>query len=112
MERGHGIPKEREEDKRREVCEWEGCVCVHEAIGASSMLRLVRRAGWPWRGCCHLRFELGVKQSTEQRGRTFQLTLNVKSSKKNWLEAPIAPSVFLSVSLSLCQLCICLSPSL
>jgi hypothetical protein len=26
MERGKGIPKAREEDKRREVCEWEGCV--------------------------------------------------------------------------------------
>ena len=25
MERGKGIPKEREVNKRREVCEWEGC---------------------------------------------------------------------------------------
>ena len=37
MERGKGIPKE------REVCEWEGRVCACDAIGASSMLRLIRR---------------------------------------------------------------------
>ncbi len=28
MERGKGIPKETEVDRRREVCEWEGCDCV------------------------------------------------------------------------------------
>jgi hypothetical protein len=31
-------------DTRRQVCECEGCVCVCEAIGAPSMLRLIRRA--------------------------------------------------------------------
>ena len=43
MERENGIPKEREVDKRREVCEWEGCVCVCETVGASSMLRIIRK---------------------------------------------------------------------
>jgi hypothetical protein len=28
VERGNGMPKERQVDKRREVCEWEGRVCV------------------------------------------------------------------------------------
>ena len=42
MEWGIGIPKEREVDKWRDVCEWdsEGCVC--ESIGTPSMLRLIR----------------------------------------------------------------------
>ena len=40
----HGIPKQREVDKRLELCEWEGSVCVREAIGATSMLRLICRA--------------------------------------------------------------------
>ena len=31
-------------DMSREGCEWEGCVCVSESIGASSMLRLIRKA--------------------------------------------------------------------
>jgi hypothetical protein len=66
VERGHGIPKEREEDKRREVCEWEGCVCVHEAIGASSMLRLIRRAGGLGMDDVDLRFELGVESSVAE----------------------------------------------
>ena len=37
------MPKEREVNSRREVCEWEGRVCAREA-GAPSMLRLIRRA--------------------------------------------------------------------
>ena len=40
-----GIPKKREVNRRREVCELEGCVCVYtETIGASSMLRLIHRS--------------------------------------------------------------------
>ena len=41
MERGKGIPKEREVKRRREGCDWEGSVCAREGIGASSMLRLI-----------------------------------------------------------------------
>ena len=44
MERGKGVPKEMEGNRRREFCELEACVCVTEAIGAPSMLRLIRRA--------------------------------------------------------------------
>jgi hypothetical protein len=29
VDRGNGIPKESEVDKRRDVCECEGCVCVN-----------------------------------------------------------------------------------
>ena len=58
MERGHGIPKESEEDKRREVCELEGRVCVYEAIGASSMLRLICRADGLVMDVVNLRFDL------------------------------------------------------
>ena len=29
---GKGIPKEREVNRRREACEWEGSVCAREAI--------------------------------------------------------------------------------
>jgi hypothetical protein len=58
VERGKGIPKEREVDKRREVCEWEGCVCVCEAIGAPS--RLIRKAVWPLRD---VKTELFVEMS-------------------------------------------------
>ena len=43
MEWGKGTPKEREVNRRREVCEWEGRVCAREA-GAPSMLRLIRKA--------------------------------------------------------------------
>ena len=41
MEWGKGRPKER----RRKVCEWEGSVCVREAIGASSWFMLPRVNG-------------------------------------------------------------------
>ena len=34
-ERGKGRPKESQVNRRREVCEWEGCVCVRKAIGGS-----------------------------------------------------------------------------
>ena len=44
MEWGKGTPKEREVDRRREVWEFEGWVCEREAIGAPSMLRLIRNA--------------------------------------------------------------------
>jgi hypothetical protein len=27
MKRGKGVPKEREVNWRREVCDWDGCVC-------------------------------------------------------------------------------------
>jgi hypothetical protein len=40
---GKVVPKEREVERWRGVCEWEGFVCAREAIGASSMLRLIRR---------------------------------------------------------------------
>ncbi len=43
-ERVKGIPKEREVNRSREVCEWEGWVWVSEAVGAPSMLRLIRRS--------------------------------------------------------------------
>ena len=42
MEWGKGIRKEREVDRRRQVCEWEG-ECVREGFGAPSMLRLIRK---------------------------------------------------------------------
>ena len=35
MERGNEIPKEREVDRRREVCEWEGSVCARGEWHAS-----------------------------------------------------------------------------
>jgi hypothetical protein len=43
VERRKGVPKERKVDRRREICEWHGCVCVCEAIRVSSMFRLIHR---------------------------------------------------------------------
>jgi hypothetical protein len=39
VDRETGVPKEREVDRRRKVCEWEGWVsqCVSKDIGSSSM---------------------------------------------------------------------------
>ena len=36
--------REREVERRRDVWEWEGCVCAREEIGQPSTLRLTRRA--------------------------------------------------------------------
>ncbi len=47
MEWGKGVPKEREVERRREVCEWSSGgmgECARESIGAPSMLRLMHRA--------------------------------------------------------------------
>ena len=30
MERGKGVPKEGEVNRRREVCKWDECVCVRK----------------------------------------------------------------------------------
>jgi hypothetical protein len=43
--RTKGIPKEREVDSRREVCEWEGWVYDREGMGTSSMWTLTD--SWP-----------------------------------------------------------------
>ena len=40
--RGTGTPKDRDEN-RRDVCEWDGWVCVLDVIGAPSILRLTRK---------------------------------------------------------------------
>jgi hypothetical protein len=40
---GKGIPKEREVDRSREVCERERYECTRESIGATSMFRLIHR---------------------------------------------------------------------
>ena len=42
--RGTGTPKDRDEVNRRDVCEWDGWVCVLDVIGVPSMLRLTRKA--------------------------------------------------------------------
>ena len=42
--RGTGAPKDRDEVNRRDVCEWDGWVCVLDVIGSSSILRLTRKA--------------------------------------------------------------------
>ena len=42
LERGNGIPKKREVDKRREVWEWERRESVCEDISAPSVLTLIR----------------------------------------------------------------------
>ena len=61
MERGKGVPKEREVEIRREICEWEGFVCAGEVIGTPSMFE-----GY---GCvlvedvADFKFELEVKSS-------------------------------------------------
>ena len=43
MEGVKGIPKEREVDRSREVCEREGYEYTRESIGATSMFRLIHR---------------------------------------------------------------------
>ncbi len=48
---GAGIPKEMEVNRRRVVCEWERLVCGREAIGESSMLRLIHRTAVLTRKC-------------------------------------------------------------
>jgi hypothetical protein len=42
--RGTGTPKDRDEVKRRDVCECDGRVCVLEVIGAPSIFKLIRKA--------------------------------------------------------------------
>ncbi len=39
-----GIPKDRDEVNKREVCESDGCVCDLEAIGAPSIFNVIRSA--------------------------------------------------------------------
>jgi hypothetical protein len=58
VQRGKGITKEREVNRRRSVCEWEGCVPAREAIGAPSMLRLTRTGCGLDEDVANLRFEL------------------------------------------------------
>ena len=41
---GTGTPKDRDEVNRRDVCEWDGLVCVLDVIGVPSILRLTRKA--------------------------------------------------------------------
>ena len=41
--RGTGTPKDRDEVNRRDVCEWDGWVCVLDVIGTPSILRLTRK---------------------------------------------------------------------
>jgi hypothetical protein len=43
MERGKGVPKEREVNRRREVCEFGGVSVCTEDMRVSSMLRLICR---------------------------------------------------------------------
>ncbi len=47
-------------NRRREVCEWEGGVCVREAIGAPSMVSIRRSVALA--RMFNLRFELGVEK--------------------------------------------------
>ncbi len=54
-------------NRRREVCEWEGGVCVREGIGAPSMVMLIRRSVSLAR-MCNLRFELGVEKPRGANG--------------------------------------------
>jgi len=41
--RGTGTPKDKDVVNRQEVCEWEGWVWDLDAVGAPSMLRLIRK---------------------------------------------------------------------
>ena len=43
MERGKGITEARELNRRREGCEWEGCVCSREATSAPSDVNTQRK---------------------------------------------------------------------
>jgi hypothetical protein len=54
-------------NRRREVCEWEGEVCVREGIGAPSMVLLIRRSVALAR-MCNLRFDLGVEKPRGANG--------------------------------------------
>jgi hypothetical protein len=80
--RGKGIPKEREVNRRRENCEWEGWGCAREAIGAPSMLRLIHRAVVREVGedVANLRFELGVESSSAET----ELVLVVLRMLNSW----------------------------
>ena len=54
-------------------------MCAREAIGASSMLRLIRRAGSLGENVADLRFELGVKSSAAQ-AELVQVVLHMLNS--------------------------------
>ncbi len=41
---GTGTPKDRDEVNRKDLCEWDGWVCVLDVIGAPSILRLTRKS--------------------------------------------------------------------
>ncbi len=59
MERGKGIPKEWESNRRREVCEWEGCRRVIDVKVHTYGCGLVEDV-------LDLRFELGVESSAAE----------------------------------------------
>ena len=42
--RGTGTPNDKDEVNKREVCECDGCVCDLEAIGAPSIINVIRSA--------------------------------------------------------------------
>ena len=67
MERGNGLPKEREVDMSREVCEWEGCGLGEDVAD--------------------LRFELGVESSaavTELLLVVFRMLNSLKLQKRRF----------------------------
>ncbi len=74
MEQGKGIPKEREVNRRRDVCECRGdCVC--ESIGVPSMLVENSGGNGTGPGCvvyvvcvfyCHLKTYCGPSSETTQ----------------------------------------------
>ena len=43
MNRGTGTSKVKDEVNRRDICEYDGCVCVVEVIGDPSKLRVIRK---------------------------------------------------------------------
>ena len=72
-----------EVETRREVWEWNGCVCARAEIGAPSMLRLIHNAV-ACEDVADVRFELGVKGSAAEAELVVVVwrMLNSRSCKK------------------------------
>jgi hypothetical protein len=72
--------REREVETRREVWEWNGCVCARAAIGAPSMSMLMRIAV-ACEDVADLRFELGVKGSAAEAELVVVVVLRMLNSR-------------------------------